>query len=95
MILALFTTSSVLTWYRLEEVNIFQALSENKVDFTETFGPEQGFYVAAALTEYDTNTEIIEEAKYGELIIEFNGWGYSDELGDNKKSPLSYHPCSD
>ena len=61
----------------------------------ETFGPEQGFYVAAALTEYDSNTEIIEEAKYGELVIEYNGWGYSDELGDNKKTPLSYHPCTD
>ena len=93
--MTLFTVSSISTWYRLEEVNIFQALSENEIDFTETFGPDQGFFVAAALTAYDSNTEIIEEARYGELVIDFYGWGYSDELGDAQKLPLSYHPCSD
>ena len=82
MIVTMFTASSFLTWYHLEEVNIFQALSENEIDFMETFGPDQGFFMAAGLTEYDSNTESIEEAKYGELVIKLYGWGYTTELGD-------------
>lgn len=32
--------------------------------------------MAAALSEYDNNPEIIEEARYGELVFEYYGWGY-------------------
>ena len=40
------------------------------------FTPAEGFFVAAALTAYDSNTEIIEvPEKYGELVIEHYGWG--------------------
>ena len=39
-----------------------------------TFSQEQGFYMAAGLTEYDSNPEIIEEAKYGELTFSYYGW---------------------
>ena len=51
-------------------------------------------YVAAALTEYDGNTEVIEDARYGTLQIEHYGWGYEGELGSREKS-LETHYCSD
>ena len=50
--------------------------------------------MAAALTVYDDNTEVIEEAKYGELVIEHYGWGYGDGLGA-KSTDLNYHWCTD
>ena len=37
--------------------------------------------MAAALTEYDSNSEIIEEARYGELVFEYYGWGNEAEIG--------------
>jgi hypothetical protein len=46
--------------------------------------------VAAAITEYDSNTESVEEARYGELIIEHYGWGYAEELGV-MSTPIQYH----
>ena len=51
-------------------------------------------FVAAALTEYSSNTEIIEEAKYGELFIEHYGWG-NDDSDINGSSPLNLHYCTD
>ena len=40
------------------------------------FSPEEGFFVAAALTAYDSETEPIEIPElYGELVIEHYGWG--------------------
>ena len=70
------------------------ALVENEFDFMKNFDTEQGFFVAAALTEYDSNREIIEKPEYGELIIEHYGWGYEGELGSRSLS-LDYHYCSD
>ena len=50
--------------------------------------------MAAALTEYDSNTEFIEDPRYGELIIEHYGWGYEEFIG-SKSRVLETHPCSD
>ena len=62
----------------------------------EKFTAEEGLFVAAAITEYDSNTEIIEESRYGELVIEHYGWGCSEDgIGDNCSNELKYHYCSD
>ena len=71
------------------------ALHENLIDYGERFNTEQGFFVAAAITEYDSNTEIVEKPEYGELIIEHYGWGYSDEKIGSGSRPLDYHYCSE
>ena len=39
---------------------------------------ENDFYVAAAITEYDSNTESIEDESYGRLVFEHYGWGSDD-----------------
>ena len=52
------------------------ALIENAIDHTEIFTSADGFFIAAALTVYDGNTDIIEEERYGELVVEHFGWGY-------------------
>ena len=63
-----------------------------------------------ALTEYDDNREVVEEERYGELIIEHYGWGNnSRESGEGAEaegnslqselssgsSAIGYHYCSD
>ena len=70
------------------------AVVENAFDYSDKFSAAEGLFIAAAITEYDSNTEVLEEAKYGELIIKHLDWGHTDEIKSAPK-PLSYHWCSD
>ena len=74
--MSIFLYTKVLTWRGKKDVDIMSALVENEFDYEKRFDTESGFFVAAALTEYDSNTEIIEKPEYGELIVEHYGWGY-------------------
>ena len=65
----------------MHDVDIMSALDENVIDYTEKFTKEDGFFVAAAITEYDSNPESIEEARYGELVIEHYAWSASGHVG--------------
>ena len=56
------------------------ALMVDAVDYTEKFDSNRGFFVAAALTAYNDESEIIEDETYGELIFEHYGWGYDGGL---------------
>ena len=76
------------------DVDIMSALLENDISYEEKFTYQDGFFVAAALTEYDSNTTMLEEPRYGELIIEHYGWGYNDTIGSQSRN-ISYHFCSD
>ena len=59
------------------------------------FSPEEGFFVAAALTAYDSETEIIEVPElYGELVIEHYGWGNGGTSSTNVDN-IANHQCSD
>ena len=94
MTMATFMYTKILSLAMKHEVDIMSALEENRLDFDYKFTPQDGFFVAAALTEYDTEKNIIEEERYGELIIELYGWGY-ENFGEAKATPIDYHPCSD
>lgn len=95
LIMSVFIYSKAVTWQNRKDVDIMSALVENAFDFTYKFSnADQGLFVAAAITEYDSNTEVIERPEYGELVIEQYGWGYEGEIG-SKSSPLDYHYCSD
>ena len=67
---------------------------EDYFDFNHKFGAADGLFLAAALTEYDGNTESIEDERYGKLIIEQYGWGYNGETA-SRSTPLETHQCSD
>ena len=67
---------------------------ENFHDDDYKFKGEDGLFIAAALTRYNQDTEIIEKPEYGELKIEHFGWGNS-EGGTVDQKPLDYHYCSD
>ena len=51
-------------------------------------------FLAAALTEYDDEQEIIERPEYGELILEQYSWGNDGELG-SKSTAIDYDYCTD
>jgi hypothetical protein len=94
VLLVIFVGTKISTLYNKHDVDIMSALDESVIDFREKFTSEDGFFLAAGLTEYDTNPEIIEEARYGELILEYYGWGYEDKIG-TLSTPLDWHWCSD
>lgn len=90
----LFIYTKFVTIIEKNDVDIFYSLMENALDYNDRFTSEDGFFMAAALTEYDSNTEVIEDSRYGELIIEHYGWGYADSIG-SKSTGIENHWCSD
>jgi len=91
---AVFLYSKVMVLFKQTDVTIMMNLMEGSLTFDDTFTAEDGFFLAAALTAYDGETEIIEDEKYGELIIEHYGWGYSDGIGSGSRK-IEHHYCSD
>ena len=72
-------------------MDIINQLRESYHNYTDKFSNiENGFFVAAALTDFDEETEPSEDPQYGELIIESYGWGYNDSTVSVAKD-LNYH----
>ena len=80
LITIMFTYTKIITLIEKNDVDLMYALMENAIDFREPFSTTNGLFLAAALTAYDSNTEIVEEERFGELIIEHFGWGYGDGI---------------
>ena len=80
--------------YKGTDVTIIGNSAEGAYTYENTFTADDGLFIAAALTKYDSNTTVVEEKRYGELVIEHYGWGYSGGLG-SKSTPLNTHFCSD
>ena len=53
------------------------------------------FFVAAAITNYDLDTDITEKEEYGELKIEHYGWGNAELGYEYGTTVLPNHFCSD
>ena len=93
LIMGIFWFQKLTVLIEKKDVDVTSVLVESYLDQTYKFDTEQGFFLAAAITEYDSNTEIIEEPEvYGELIFEHYGWGYEDGFYGSK--PLVNHQCS-
>ena len=65
-----FASSRLISIHTMEEDEIYSALLENEIDFNYKFGTEKGFFVAAALTMYDSDRSVTEDKSYGELVFE-------------------------
>ena len=94
LVIILFTYTKVVTLVEKNDVDIMSALLEDKIDYSTKFTTQDGFFVAAALTMYDSNPEPIEEERFGELIIEHYGWGYGEGIGSGSFD-LDNHSCTD
>ena len=71
----IFAYSKAMVLYKGTDITIMGNEAEGAYTFDDTFTADDGLFLAAALTKYDSDTEIIEEKRYGELIIEQYGWG--------------------
>ena len=91
-----FLYAKAITLLTRGDVDIFTAEREDGIDYNYKFSAkDNGFFVAAAITEYNSNTTVTEEPRYGELIIEHYGWGYKDEEIGSEGKAIDYHFCSD
>ena len=90
---SIFLYDKIMVLVKGTDVTVIMNTIEGAFTPEDTFSADEGFFFAAALTEYDSNTEIIEEARYGELIIEQYGWG--GEATYVGSTDLDYHYCTD
>lgn len=58
-----------------KDVSIMQNVYENHFTPDDVVTYDNSFYVAAAFTAYDSETEIILEPEYGELVFKHFSWG--------------------
>lgn len=91
-----FMYAKVQTLLKLKDVDIFSATQDFYFPDSETFSAkDNSFFLAAAITNYDSNRTLTESPEYGELLIEHYGWGNA-ELGYSYGShPLPNHICTD
>ena len=90
----IFLYSKILVLINVSRIIIMSNYLVGALTYEDKFSGDDGFYVAAALTEYDNETEPIDDPRYGELVIEYYGWGYEGEL-ESKNSPIETHSCTD
>lgn len=94
IITGVFLYSKIMVLYYESDVTIVSNLAEGALTFDDKFSAEQGLFVAAALTAYDGETEIVEEPRYGELVIQHFSWGNVGSLESSVEDLVS-HPCSE
>ena len=93
-IMLIFIYTKATSWYLKNDVDIMSNQIEGHFTYEDKFDTGAGFFLAAAITEYNSDPNPVEEAQYGELIIEHYGWGYGDGIGSGSR-PLNYHTCTD
>ena len=75
----LFLYPKLTAWIFRTEVDVFGAEIEFAIDYREKFNVDDGLFIAAALTEYNSDPEILEDKEvYGELVLKHYGWGYDE-----------------
>ena len=87
----LFFYAKVLTIIQKHDVDIISALIDNAIDIEDKFTADDGFFIAAALTNYNSNRTLTEDPRYGKLIFENRGWGAQSLYSID----LNSHFCTD
>ena len=94
LITMIFLYSKAMVLYKETDITVTRNDSEGFFSYEDKFSNDDGLFIAAAITEYDSETENIEDKTIGELTVNHYGWGYEGELG-SRKQQLETHPCSD
>ena len=70
ILVSVFLYSKCATLYNDTDINIKSTLLENSIHMRHVFDSKNGFFVAAAITAFDNETELPSDlAKYGELVF--------------------------
>ena len=95
LFLLTFSAAKLQTLILVSDVDIFQASKDYALSQRERFSSDDGFFIAAAITEYDKDPDSIEREEFGELVIEQYGWG-NENLGYSYGTrEIPNHQCSD
>ena len=78
----MFFYTKTLTIVSKHDVDIMSAIIENAIDIEEKFTADHGFFIAAALTNYNSNRKLTEDPRYGKLIFEKFGWGEQEGISE-------------
>lgn len=90
----IFLISKIMVLINVSRIIIMSNYQVGALTYDDHFTGDDGFFLAAALTMYDNDPEPISDPRYGEMVIEYYGWGYEGEL-ESKKTPIETHSCSD
>ena len=78
----MFFYAKTLTIVSKHDVDIMSALIDNAIDIEDKFTAEDGFFISAALTNYNSNSTLTEDHRYGTLIFEKFGWGEQEGISE-------------
>lgn len=90
-LLGLFCYNKVIVLSERSDVTIILNTVGNAFEDSHKFTAEDGFFVAAAITNYDTETESEEDERYGRLMFKHYAWG-DGALGTTE---IDSYNCSD
>ena len=89
-----FLYSKIMVLVNVSRITIISNLQVGALTYDDQYSGEDGFFIAAAFTAYDSETEPIDDPRYGDLTMEYYGWGYEGAIS-TKNTPLGTHRCSD
>ena len=91
----IFLYSKIMVLVEVSAVTVIPNLKEGALTFNDKFTADDGFFIAVALTKFDSETEPLDDPRHGELLIEHYGWGNGgDDIGTVSRT-LESHSCSD
>ena len=74
--LLVYSYAKLLVLFQFKDIDIIEVNKDYYYSDNDEFtAKSEGFFLAAALTNYDTNQTLTESPEYGELLIEHYGWG--------------------
>lgn len=89
-----YSSAKVLAWHE-PWANVTSTVTENFYDTSFQFeASEWNFFMAFALTNYDSSEEVEEDRRYGQLVFKQSGWGNGVDISLDTRVVES-HFCSD
>ena len=93
ILIATFAYSKIMVLVDMGDVTVVGSTADDYFTDDDHFNSEKGFFVAAALTYYDSDTEPVQDLRYGKLTMEWFGWG-NDDISSAAMYDLQ-HQCTD
>ena len=91
-----YSYAKLLVLFEIKDINIIEIERDMYFDDSERFTAEDDeLFIAAGLTNYDSNRTVTESPEYGELLIEHFGWGNEDIGKSYGTHAIPNHFCSD
>ena len=89
----IFLYSKIMILMNVSQIELISNYVIGALTYEDKITAEDGFFVAAALTNYDDETEPLYDPRYGDLTLEHYGW---DSIGLQPSSTvLPTRNCSD